>query len=191
MRDKLESYIKGESFYTPIMNIMLNNRSKNWYDEIGKYIDESIDITKFPDLAYCESHRPKNNIQTKVKNLFWSDGFYFSISSMFFTSTLDEHNLRKMFGEPLLHDSFGEGFYGDYDEETDEYMEPEIKEMHASYFVNIGDSNFHIGYDHRGTRVEVGLDKKFDYELKIPKSMAEKCLEDLKKLVDRFKEKCS
>ena len=190
MKDKLNSYIKGETFYTPILNIMVNNRSKDWYAELGKYIDDTIDITKVPDLAYCASHRPKNNIATKIKDFLSSDSrFYFNIASMFVTSTLDEKNLKKMFGEPLLHSEFGEGFEGEWNEEDDDFDEPEIKEDHASYFVNVGGTDLHIGYDHRGTRVEIGLDKKFDYDKGITDAEAERCLQALEKLVDLFKEK--
>ena len=190
MKDKLNSYIKEETFYTPILNIMMNNRSKDWYAELGKYIDDKIDITKVPDLAYCASHRPKNNIATKIKDFLSSDSrFYFNIASMFVTSTLDEKNLKKMFGEPLLHSEFGEGFDGEWNEEEDDFDEPEIKEDHASYFVNVGGTDLHIGYDHRGTSVEIGLDKKFDYDKDITDDEAERCLQALEKLVDLFKEK--
>lgn len=190
MRDKLQKYINGEIFFTPIMNIMINNRSKDWYAELGKYIDESIDISKVPDFAFYEKNRPKN-IATKIKDFLSNDNrFYFGIASMFITSTLDESALKKMFGDPVLHNEFGEGFDGEWNEEEDGYDEPEIKESHASYFVNVAGQEFHIGYDHRGTRVEIGLDKKFNYNSDITDEQAEKCLEGLKKLFDLYKEKC-
>lgn len=174
------------------MNIMSNNRSKDWYAELGKYIYEKIDISKVPDLAIYLNNKPKptKNIATKIKDFFSEDNrFYFSIASMFITSTLDEINLKKMFGEPILHSEFGEGFDGEWNEEEDDYGEPEIKESYASYFVNVGGTEFHIGYDHRGTRVEVGLDQKFNYDKGITDSEAEKCLQSLKGLVDLFKQK--
>lgn len=191
MKDKLQKYMNGEIFFTPIMNIMINNRSKDWYAELGKYIDESIDISKVPDFAFYEKLRPKKNIATKIKDFLSNDSrFYFGIASMFITSTLDASALKKMFGEPVLHNEFGEGFDGDWNEDEDDYDEPEIKESHASYFVNVDGHEFHIGYDHRGTRVEVGLDKKFNYNSDITDEQAEKCLEGLKKLFDLYKEKC-
>lgn len=191
MRTKLEKYVKGEINYTPIMNIFINNRTKDWYAELGKYIDETIDIDQVPDFAFYSKHRPKNNIATKIKG-FLGDGnrFYFGIASMFVTSTLDENALKKMFGEPILHSEFGEGFDGEYDEETDDFLEPGIKESYASYFVNVGGSDFHIGYDHRGTRIEIGLSKPFSYERKPSDQLAESCLQSLKDLFDLYKKKC-
>lgn len=190
MKDKLQKYMNGEIFFTPIMNIMINNRSKDWYAELGKYIDESIDISTVPDFTFYEKHRPKKNIATKIKDFLSDDSrFYFGIASMFLTSTLDEVALKKMFGDPILHDEFGEGFDGEWNEEEDEYDEPEIKESHASYFVNVAGQELHIGYDHRGTRVEIGLDKKFTYG-DISDEQAKKCLDGLKKLFDLYKEKC-
>jgi hypothetical protein len=169
------------------MNIMMNNRSKDWYAELGKYINETIDISKVPELVYYAQERPKN-IVTKIKDFLSNDSrFYFGISSMFITSVLDENNLRKMFGEPLFHSEFGEGFDGEWNEEECEYGEPEIKEDYASYFVNVGGTEFHIGYDHRGTKVEIGLDKEFDR--KPSDEQAQKCLNSLKGLVDLFKDK--
>lgn len=67
MRTKLEKYVKGEINYTPIMNIFINNRTKDWYVELGKYIDETIDIDQVPDFSFYSKHRPKNNITTKIK----------------------------------------------------------------------------------------------------------------------------
>jgi cytochrome c553 len=40
MEQKLKDYSKDKTHYTPIMNIIMNNRSENWYAELGKYINE-------------------------------------------------------------------------------------------------------------------------------------------------------
>lgn len=88
---------------------------------------------------------------------------------------------------PLLHNEFGEGFEGEYDEETNDYGEPDIKESYASYFVNVGGTDFHIGYDHRGTSIEIGKPSKFRYSGQISDSTANKCFESLKKLVYLYK----
>ena len=92
-----------------------------------------------------------------------------------------------MFGKPIFHDEFGEGFDGEYDEETDEELEPEIKESYASYFVNVDGTNFHIGYDHRGTGIEIEVPSKFNYDGNFSDEDAKKCFESLKKLVDLYK----
>jgi len=52
MEQKLKDYSKGKTHYTPIMNIIMNNRSDNWYAELGKYINEKLDIEKIPTLSF-------------------------------------------------------------------------------------------------------------------------------------------
>lgn len=47
MEQKLKDYTGGKTHYTPIMNIIMNNRSENWYAELGKYITETLDIKKY------------------------------------------------------------------------------------------------------------------------------------------------
>jgi hypothetical protein len=54
--------------------------------------------------------------------------------------------------------------------------------------VNIGGTNFHIGYDHRGTGIEIEISKKFVFG-QVSDDEAQKCLESLKNLVDLYKEK--
>lgn len=105
----------------------------------------------------------------------------------FLTGVLDNKALQNMFGNPILHDEFGEGFNGEYDEETDEYGEPDIKESFASYFVTIGDTQLHIGYDHRGTSVEVKVPEKFNYDTNFSNEYARMCFEALKSLVLFYK----
>jgi len=180
MENKLQDYKGGKTFYTPIMNIFLNNRSKNWYAEIGKYIVENLDCEKIPDLSFML----KSLKEKRVKKFSVFSGndenehSYFSIASMFLTSTLDGKVLEKMFGKPLLHREFGEGFDG-----------PGIKESYASYFVDLEGTEFHIGFDHRGTRIEMRIPSKFNYDSTPSDGNIEKCLEGLKRLVDIYKEK--
>ena len=49
---KLKEYTSGKLKLTPILNIMMNERTKNWYSELGKYIAETLDIEKIPHLKY-------------------------------------------------------------------------------------------------------------------------------------------
>lgn len=192
MEQKLKDYIEGRTHYTPIMNIMMHNRSKDWYAELGKYIVETLDIEKIPDLARMSKRLNQDKrVLTTMKDFFFDkkNRVYFSITSLFLTSVLDEKTLRNMFGEPLMHSEFGEGFGGEYDEETDEYGEPEIKDFYASYFVNIDGTEFHIGYDHRGTGIEIQKPSKFKWNSEISDQVAETCLQALKKLVDLYKRK--
>ncbi len=191
MKQKLKDYTKGKIYYTPIMNIMMNNRSKNWYVELGKYIVETLDIEKIPYLSYfSEKLKKEKSLITKIKDFVSPNNqTYTSITISFLTGGLDEKALENMFGKPIFHDEFGEGFDGEYDEETDEYGEPEIKESYASYFVNVDGAEFHIGYDHRGTGIEIEIPNKFNYDGNFSDEDAKKCFESLKKLVDLYKEK--
>ena len=190
MEQKLKDYTKGKTHYTPIMNIILNNRSENWYAELGKYITENLDIEKIPYLGfYADKLKERKGLITKIKDFISPESrTYTSIAIHFLTGVLDEEALKNMFGDPIFHDEFGEGFDGEYDEETDEELEPEIKESYASYFVNVGGTNFHIGYDHRGTGIEIELPNKYQWSDKgSSDEEAKKCFESLKKLVDLYK----
>jgi hypothetical protein len=191
MQNKLQDYTKGKTHYTPIMNIMMNNRSENWYAELGKYITEELDIEKIPYLSFfVDKIKERKGLITKIKDFISPESRnYTSIAIHFLTGVLDEKALENMFGKPLLHDEFGEGFDGEYDEETDEQLEPEIKESYASYFVNVGGTEFHIGYDHRGTGIEIQKPLKFKWGGEISDKVAEKCFESMKKLVDLYKVK--
>jgi hypothetical protein len=189
MENKLKNYTGGKIHYTPIANIIMNNRSKNWYAELGKYIAENLDIQKIPYLSFlAEKLKKEKSLITKIKDFVSSnDKIYSSIAIFFLTGALDSNALENMFGKPLLHSEFGEGFDGEYDEETDEYGEPEIKEYYASYFVNVDGTEFHIGYDHRGTGIEIQKPSKFKWNGNISDETAKKCFESLKKLVDLYK----
>lgn len=194
MEQKLKDYTGGKKNYTPIMNIIMNNRSENWYAELGKYINETLDIEKIPYLSYfSEKLKKEKSLITKIKDFVSpNEQIYTSIAISFLTGGLDEKALENMFGKPIFHDEFGEGFDGEYDEETDEELEPEIKESYASYFVNVDGAEFHIGYDHRGTGIEIELPNKYQWSDKGSSDEdAKKCFESVKKLVDLYKEKCA
>ena len=108
------------------MNILLNDRSKDWYNDLGEYF-YNITKGKLPEEI-------SRYIQPRKRGLYSEYSFG---AIQFITAILDDESLRKMFGEPLYHSEFGEGFKGEYNEDTDEYDEPEIKEQYASYFVNV------------------------------------------------------
>ncbi len=40
---ELSDYVKGKTKLTPQMNILINDRSKNWYAEVGKYFVDVFD----------------------------------------------------------------------------------------------------------------------------------------------------
>lgn len=190
MEQKLKDYTNDNIYYTPIMNIMMNNHSEDWYAELGKYITENLDIEKIPYLSYfSDKLKKEKSLITKIKDFVSPNNqTYTSIAISFLTGGLDEKALENMFGKPIFHDEFGEGFDGEYDEETDEELEPEIKESYASYFVNVSGTNLHIGYDHRGTSIEIELPNKFQWSDKGSSDLDVKnCFESLKKLIDLYK----
>jgi len=193
MEQKLKDYTGGKKNYTPIMNIIMNNRSENWYAELGKYITEELDIEKIPYLGfYADKLKERKSVITKIKDFISPESrTYTSVAIHFLTGVLDEKTLENMFGKPIFHDEFGEGFDGEWNEEKDDYDEPEIKEFYASYFVNVGGTEFHIGYDHRGTGIEIEIPNKFNYDGNFSDEDAKKCFESLKKLVNLYKEKCA
>lgn len=176
MKDKLEEYVRGGSNYTPILNILVNDHSKNWYEEIGKYIYDTFSGDLPKELKFFED-KVKSNKKKYIKNLFMDDlgRTYQSIGIFFLTSTLNKSALKKMFGSPLIHSEFGEGF--DHDNHRGH--------QYASYFVNIDGYEFHIGYDHRGTQVEIEDGLKYPSYQFPP----QKLYELLCKLVDLYKQK--
>lgn len=186
MKEKLDKLIEGEIFTTRVLNIFVNEHSKNYYKLFGKYIIDNLDITKISILnIFSEIENRGFSINKKSKSLQ-------TIGIFFITEVLNSEALRKIFGEPIYHNEFGEGFEGEYDEETDEYLEPERKESFASYMVDIDGVNFHIGYDHRGTSIEMEIDRPENYDVNVmphlryneeiaTKENAEKCLNCLKK----------
>lgn len=187
MKEILQDYVSGKINFTPIMNVMMNNRNKDWYSELGKYIESTIDIERVPELEFLSNRikKKKGSVITKIKNFLGDDDrLSFSIASFFLTSALNDKSLNKMFGVPLLHNEFGEGFG------------KKKLSRYASYFINVGDTNFHIGYDHRGTRIEVELKKNEPasnkltvLDVEVSDIEANKCLDSLKKIVDLYKEK--
>ena len=93
-----------------------------------------------------------------------------SIGIFFLTSELDRDNLEMIFGKPIVHKKFGEGGIkgGKY----------------ASYFPEINGKIIHIGYDHRGTSIEVkyGGDV-FNYT----EEQCDEYFEIVKVLVDKYR----
>ena len=166
---ELKSYTRGKIHLTPQMNILINDRSKDWYAEVGKYFVNLFDGDLPGGLSFY-------NDTIGVMDELDKSERYTNIGIFIFTSIFDEEVLKKLFGDPLYHDEFGEGFEGEYDDETDDYLEPENKFQYASYFVEIDGVKFHIGYDHRGTSMEVEIG-----------TSPEKVFECIKSLIDSYK----
>jgi hypothetical protein len=182
-KQALEKYKVGfsdpnKSYYDSVLNIMMSwaaliDSGHNWYEDLSDYIFQSLNLgsAKIPKLQYAiDSYIDRRGSTLDIH---------------FISDILDSDVLKKMFGRPYLHNEFGEGFYGDYDPEKGEYGDPKIKEMHASYFINIGGNNLHIGYDHRGTMIEMEVQRGQKYS----NELAESCFESMKDLVDLYKQK--
>jgi hypothetical protein len=171
---ELSDYVKGKTKLTPQMNILINDRSKNWYAEVGKYFVDVFDGDLPGGLSFYNDKIDKLRIIDKLNGK--SERIYANIGIFVFTSVFDEDVLKSLLGDPLYHDEFGEGFEGEYDDETDDYLEPENKSRFASHFVEIDGVKFHIGYDHRGTSMEVEIG-----------TSSEKVIECIKSLIDLYK----
>ena len=189
---ELKYYTSGVTNYETQLNIFLGDRrntKKDSYVELGKYIvnvfgdDLPQNLSFFSDKVNIERCTKGVRLQYEIEralNVFSDqlNSTYSSIAIFFLTGTIYIEALEKMFGYPLYHDEFGEGFDGEYNEETDEYSEPEIKDSFASYFVEVNGVKIHIGCDHRGTKLE--FEKG---------TSGEDALECCKGLVDIYKDK--
>lgn len=155
MKSDLADYIeKGE--YRRAFNF----GNKSLYKQLGEYIVEAFgdDLPEELKVELNDDYplpEPMTHFNREEIN-------YSSLAIFFFTSFMDLDLLKKIFGEPLLHSEFGEGFEEEYN----------IQEDCASYFVDINGVKFHITTDQTGTSFEV-------------KNTSEKqTLEALKKFID-------
>lgn len=185
MKEKLLAYVKGEVNYVPVANPLMNNRDKDWYSEIGKYVVETLDLSKIPELAGLgEKLKAKRKIKitdpiSLLSGISRGRMEYSMIGIIFVTSVLGEDELKKMFGEPIFHAHFGEGGIGRRGRGT-----------FASYFVKAGRLEIHIGYDHRGTSIEYQAEKVLNFDdLDEIKKDAKKCFAMVKSLILLYKEK--
>jgi len=123
----LKEYVEGNIQITPILNIWMNDHSRDWYAELGNYV--------------VGKPNPKKTIRDYLSFSNKKDKGSF-VGIMFITS-LEVGKLKSAFGQPLKHSEFGEGFV------------PSRKYTFESYFLRINGGVYHIGRDHRGTSFEV------------------------------------
>lgn len=164
--DKLEAYLSnnptGNLDLWSNMNTLINDRTTDWYNHLGEfgynYYKQSgkndPTMNHYIDMVDRDlKKRSKNRLNPFKKRSI--RGPYSFLGTLLMTS-LDREVLKKMFGDdPIYHDEFGEGFEREYNEELDDYEEPEIPHAYASYFVEVNGHTFHLGYDHRGVSIEV------------------------------------
>lgn len=137
------------------MNILGNDIKNKWYSKLGQYFIDTMGM----DFLLKNHQNLDKHLKTNKENI---ERY---IGTLFLTSYLDEESLKKMFGEPIRHSEFGEGF------------SPRRKYYCCSYFVNIDGHILHISYDNRGTSIEC--------EDKLEPIVV---FDIMKKLVDMFKE---
>jgi len=137
MENLLNDYLDKKIELHPTMNI----HQFSFYDTIGEYLYKNLKEKEISDQ------------QVKFYMMMASEKNYDKgqLTIMFESEFLNESSLQKMFGEPIRHSHFGEGFE-DYDSETESYSGRDYE--FASYMVTINDKIHHIGYDHRGTSIE-------------------------------------
>lgn len=123
-------YISDGFKFTPTLNILLNDRSEDWYVLIGDYFIKNVGYEFLKNDLYSIDENNKIDSNNRF------------IGILFITSYLNEQSLKKMFGNPIKHSEFGEGF------------DRKRKYEYCSYIIQIDDKYFHIGFDHRGTSIE-------------------------------------
>jgi len=157
INSELQNYLDNSDENQTVLTIFLNDiKNKDYYKKLGKYIVKIFDGKLSTELKGFENSISKRK--------------YSTVAIFFLTGVLDEKILKKLFGEPILHNEFGEGF----DEYSDNNDNDDIS--YASYFVEINGVKMHIGYDHRGTNIDTN------------ESDAKKLYDAIKKLVDMTKE---
>ena len=168
---ELRNYIDAKMSYNPQMNVLLNDRTKDWYVDIGKYFIKVFPSSPTPYInPYYKTIDGRSSKSRKTTA-------YSGISILFLTAILGPKELKSMFGDPIYHNEFGEGFeITDYNKED----MPPIECEYASHFVTINGIKCHIGYDHRGTCVEV------DSKITSPVAISDV----IKSLIDKYKESC-
>lgn len=158
----LEKYISYKIDLTNCLNVLMATRGKNYFEDIGEYIIDNF-------LKSDKNNKYINLIKSFYKRPIKKTADYTGAAIFFLTSFLNRENLKKMFGDGIYHNEFGEGF--DEEDGLEDYS-------CLSYFIEINDDYYHITYDNRGTSVEVPT-----------KGDPKKVLEDIKELVDLFIEK--
>ena len=156
-QEELDKYMAGKVNYTPLMNVFYGGMRKSTKDK-------SV-LSQFGDYIIKTVKPPPQNVRFMMDNEYpgGNKGQDFgSVGIFFICSDLSPKALWRMWGEPLFHDEFGEGFDENPDEEDEENEEErEITDnsykgwSHGSYFMEIEGVKFHVGFDHRGTKMEV------------------------------------
>lgn len=133
----MDQYINGNNLR---LTSMLNTLYREGVDTATEVMD-NVGGHIIDNLGYDKLHiSPQYRSETYFKN---NNRWAFTV---YFTSLMDGDVLRDTFRLPIYHDNFGEGGDDFYDLQDRSY---------ASYFLRIDGTIIHVGYDHRGTRIEL------------------------------------
>lgn len=142
--EKFQSYMDNEFEVTHIINHLAHNM--DMFSELGEYLRKVA-----PDDWDPMGIRMLSMDDNLAGNRF--------LGMAFFTSFLNEDILEKVFGSPINHSEFGEGF-----ETNRDYW-------YSSYIIEINGHLYHVGYDHRGTAFEPDVTTSYDDVMKDAKSL--------------------
>jgi len=150
--EKFQSYMDGEFEVTHIINHLIDNIEM--FSELGEYLRNVA-----PDDWDPMGIRMLPMDDSLAGNRF--------LGMTFFTSFLNEDILEKVFGIPINHSEFGEGF-----ETNRDYR-------FSSYIIEINGHLYHVGYDHRGTTFEPDVTTSYDDVMKDAKSLIDYIFEKI------------
>jgi hypothetical protein len=149
-KEELRQYVEvmdDWDIFNSVGNLFINCRRQQWHAQLGKFIYDTYGADIPQDFKKLHELISMQLIDKKVDE--YGDKLSTNLSTLaicYIGAYLNTEILSPIFGEPLLHSEFGEGF----DEDSHQ------GEQHASYFLDICGIKVHIGYDHRGARVDVG-----------------------------------
>ena len=150
--EKFQSYMDGEFEVTHIINQLTHNMEM--FSELGEYLRNVA-----PDDWDLMGVRMMELGDNLAGNRF--------LGMAFFTTFLNEDILEKVFGSPINHSEFGEGF-----ETNRDYW-------FSSYIIEINGHLYHVGYDHRGTAFEPDVTTSYDDVMKDAKSLIDYIFEKI------------
>jgi len=150
--EKFQSYMDGEFEVTHIINQLAHNM--DMFSELGEYLRNVA-----PDDWDPMGVRMMELGDNLAGNRF--------LGMAFFTTFLNGDILEKVFGSPINHSEFGEGF-----ETNRDYW-------FSSYIIEINGHLYHVGYDHRGTAFEPDVTTSYDDVMKDAKSLIDYIFEKI------------
>lgn len=139
---------------------------QRWHAQLGKFIYDTYgenmpqEFKKLQEIISKEIH--DKSITSKGADKLDT------LTICYLANYLNTPVLEPVFGKPLFHNRFGEGWFTEEDGSlTIRCKGGHPEKNHASYFLEICGIKVHIGYDHRGTQVDIGQykDKKCEAEI--------------------------